>query len=311
MPKNAPSRIRLQVTQLEDRLTPARALPRIMLDSTGLLSIVGSARSDIVRVWRDGSQVVVTQSGRRGGEQRFQAAGVRRIEFRGGAGNDAFVNETALASTLDGGAGRDTLRGGAAADVLLGGAGNDILHGGGGDDFLVGGPGRVARNLLVGEDGIDGFLSVSRRDVIDLGPQTVPEPPAVAFTIAQVTQDVLGLTNAFRAGYGLGALRLEARLTRAAQAHAENMARQGVMAHDLDGKSPGQRATAARYWSRYVGENLAMIPKHLAPGPEAVTGWENSPSHRDNMLDAHYRWLGVGVARGADGYVYVVQMFGG
>src|SRR5262245_46889737 len=167
MPKNVPS-LRPQVTQLETRLTPAQAMPRVMLDSAGLLSVAGTAHTDLVRVWRDGSQVVVTL-GRQGTEQRFAAAQVRRGEVRGGAGTDVCFNETAVAAVLDGGAGNDTLRGGE------------------GDDFLVGGPGRVARNLLLGEGGVDAFWSVSRRDVIDPGPQT-PPPPPVAFTVDQVAQ---------------------------------------------------------------------------------------------------------------------------
>jgi uncharacterized protein YkwD len=310
MPTNTPARVRPQLTQFEDRLTPAQVLPRVSLDSSGLLSVVGTTQPDLVRVWHDGAQVLVTLGGRRGGERRFDAAAVRRVEFRGGAGNDALFNETALASALDGGPGNDLLYGGSAADLLLGGAGDDLLRGGGGDDYLSGGPGRLDRNHLLGEDGVDAFLSVSRRDVIDPGPQTPPSPE-VPFTIDQVTRDVLRLTNEFRTQYRLVALRIDARLSRAAQAHAENMARQGVMDHNLDGITPVQRATAARYWSTYVGENLAMIPTHLPPATEAVVGWENSLSHRDNMLDGNYRWLGVGVARGADGYVYVVQMFGG
>jgi hypothetical protein len=52
--------------------------------------------------------------------------------------------------------------------------------------------------------------------VIDPGPQTAPEPPAVAFTVEQVTQDVLRMTNAFRTRYRLVALRL-VRLTRQRQ----------------------------------------------------------------------------------------------
>src|SRR5262245_16548142 len=102
MPKNIPPCARPQVIPLEDRLTPTQAIPRVMLDSAGLLSIAGTARPDLVRVWRDGSQVVVNLSGRQGGEQRFDAAQVLRTEFHGGAGNDAFFNETATTSLLGG-----------------------------------------------------------------------------------------------------------------------------------------------------------------------------------------------------------------
>jgi Ca2+-binding RTX toxin-like protein len=124
------------VNPLEDRLTPAQAIPRVMLDSAGLLSITGTARPDLVRVWRDGLDVVVTLSGRTGGEHRFNAAEVRRIAFRGGAGNDAFYNETVMTSTLEGGAGHDTLRGGTGR-CPAGRRGDDLLRGGSGVTWPV------------------------------------------------------------------------------------------------------------------------------------------------------------------------------
>src|SRR5262249_44398136 len=43
----------------------------------------------------------------------------------------------------------------------------------------------------------------------------------------------------------------------AARRHAENMARQEKLSHQLDGKGVGQRVAAAGYDYRVVGENLA------------------------------------------------------
>ena len=56
----------------------------------------------------------------------------------GGAGNEIIgLNNSNLASTLDGGAGDDTLWGGSGDDVLIGGAGNDALVGGAGADLFA------------------------------------------------------------------------------------------------------------------------------------------------------------------------------
>src|SRR5262245_54625816 len=96
---------RPQVTQLEDRLTPAALLPRVSLDAAGLLAVVGTARSDVVRISREARQFVVRVGGWSLGEWRFDAALVRRVEFHGGAGNDTFFNDTAVAAIEDGGAG--------------------------------------------------------------------------------------------------------------------------------------------------------------------------------------------------------------
>lgn len=316
MLKRTASRTRLQVTQLEERLTPAVALPRaaqVTLNDSGLLSIVGTPRADAIRVLQEGRDILVVVAGPRGREYRFAESQVRTITFFGGAGNDTFINDTSVSSLLHGGAGRDILQGGSANDTLCGGQGDDVLRGGAGDDELHGGPGRYCRNQLIGGDGIDTAVSLSAFDLIDLGPQTMPvpvvaEPP---FAPDRIAQDIIRLTNDFRAQFRLRALTFDARLTQAAQAHATELARRGLLNHDLDGKGPGDRAVAALYPNRYVGENLARMLNQTDPATATVVGWQNSPSHRTNLLNARYRTIGIGVARAADGWVYLVQMFGG
>ena len=64
---------------------------------------------------------------------------VARLEFRGGAGNDRFVNLTqSCPVTADGWGGSDYLEGGPLADLLLGGDGDDTLVGNGGGDRILG-----------------------------------------------------------------------------------------------------------------------------------------------------------------------------
>ena len=66
---------------------------------------------------------------------------VLSIVASGGPGDDRISNQTAIPSTLRGGAGRDTLIGGPNGDRLLGQAGNDTLDGGTGPDLMDGGDG--------------------------------------------------------------------------------------------------------------------------------------------------------------------------
>jgi uncharacterized protein YkwD len=118
---------------------------------------------------------------------------------------------------------------------------------------------------------------------------------------------LLELTNAERTAAGLPPLRPSARLFAAARVHAANMARQGRLAHDLDGQTPADRVTTAGYpWSR-MGENIGWN----APTPaDAVAGWMSSPAHRANILTREFAEIGVAVVLNAKGEPYWVQVFG-
>jgi len=103
---------------------------------------------------------------------------------------------------------------------------------------------------------------------------------------------VLDEVNRFRAQYALQPLRLNRKLNRAAQAHADDMAARDFFAHETpEGRTPGQRALSAGYRFSVVLENLAggqPTPK------EAVEGWKNSPPHRKAMLDRTVTEAGIG-----------------
>jgi uncharacterized protein YkwD len=105
--------------------------------------------------------------------------------------------------------------------------------------------------------------------------------------------EILRLTNAARAAAGLWALENDARLGRAAQAHAEFLAAGGFLSHGGVGDStPGDRASAAGYvWSR-VGENV--LARTQANAAAAYDQWWQSPGHRDNLLTAAFMHCGLG-----------------
>jgi len=109
---------------------------------------------------------------------------------------------------------------------------------------------------------------------------------------ADFVQQVLNLTNQFRAQNGLAPLRLNAELNAAALAHSKDMALKDYFSHTgKNGSSPGDRLKAVGYESQAWGENIAA---GYSTPEQVVQGWINSPGHRANLLNRSYTELGVG-----------------
>jgi uncharacterized protein YkwD len=116
-------------------------------------------------------------------------------------------------------------------------------------------------------------------------------------SLTTLEQGVLADINAFRAQHGLGALTISPALTDAARQHSRSMATAGYFSHDsADGGVFWRRIQtyypqgSRGYWS--VGENLLWSsPDVDAPG--ALQLWENSPPHRENLLTARWREIGI------------------
>ena len=82
-----------------------------------------------------------------------------------------------------------------------------------------------------------------------------------------------------------------------AQAWAEKLAQEGRLYHST--LSQG----LTKCWTA-IGENAAAAPS-VAMAEQILM---NDPAHRENILATRWNAVGVGVARGANGY-YVVQVF--
>ena len=127
-----------------------------------------------------------------------------------------------------------------------------------------------------------------------------PAPAAAqsAQSSSSVTVESFGeALSAFRAQAGLGAVREDALLHRAAQAYAEDMARHGYFSHTgRDGGNVATRARAAGCRSRgYFAENIAWGQD---TANDSFQGWAASPGHRANMLGPRYKVYGLGQAGG-------------
>jgi len=113
--------------------------------------------------------------------------------------------------------------------------------------------------------------------------------------------------NATRASNGRVPLAYNPVLARAAQTHAELMAKKGELSHELGG-TLRERVTAVGY-SGAVGENLAGGQDTLE---DAIKGWLESRPHRNTLLNPKFTEFGFGVAEGGGEYeIYWAMIFGG
>ena len=105
-------------------------------------------------------------------------------------------------------------------------------------------------------------------------------------------QKVLDLTNGHRRQAGLKPLRLNEKLSSAAQAHSESMADDDFFSHTgQDGSTPFDRIRSEGYQYKTAAENIAAgysTPKSV------VNAWMNSPGHRGNILNGNFREIGIG-----------------
>jgi uncharacterized protein YkwD len=135
---------------------------------------------------------------------------------------------------------------------------------------------------------------------------------------AAMTQRVLELINEARgrkrrcggeAYQAAGRLTLVPTLSKAALAHARDMAAHSFMGHKgSDGSSPAQRATRAGYSWRSVAENVAS---GSATPEQAVQDWLASPGHCANLMSATYSETGIAVAVDPESsaVIYWAQVF--
>lgn len=136
-------------------------------------------------------------------------------------------------------------------------------------------------------------------------------PDVLGISSALSQQDLISLTNAERVKHGLAPLSEDARLNAAAVAKAQNMFEENYWAHYApSGKDPWVFINGAGYKFTYAGENLA---RNFYNSSDVVNAWMASPTHKDNILNSHYRNIGIAVVEGklnGQDTILVVQEFG-
>lgn len=104
--------------------------------------------------------------------------------------------------------------------------------------------------------------------------------------------EVFTLVNEIRTQNGLEKLLWSPELSRAGRRHAEDMSLRNFFNHiNLDNQSPFDRMRSYEITYMYAAENIANA--YDSP-QEAIDGWMNSDSHRENILNPEFKKIGVG-----------------
>ncbi len=145
----------------------------------------------------------------------------------------------------------------------------------------------------------NGFIAVVLAALVGCGSSLSPSASVQPVSQAQSpdSSSYTQLVNNFRTNQGAGTVRQSAVLTRAAQAHAEDMERRGYFSHSSVGGPNGNtlmaRATSAGCNMRAGAENIAQGQRSEQ---DVFVAWQNSPGHRANLLGRAYTEYGLGRA---------------
>jgi uncharacterized protein YkwD len=121
--------------------------------------------------------------------------------------------------------------------------------------------------------------------------------PAPGVTLDSEEAAFLDLLNAYRSANGTGPLTVDAELRSAARWMAEDMATNDYFSHtDSLGRDTFTRMDAFGYsYNTWRGENLAAA---VETAQAAMDIWKGSSGHNSNMLNPHYRAVGIARAYG-------------
>lgn len=101
--------------------------------------------------------------------------------------------------------------------------------------------------------------------------------------------------NRYRKSKGLKPLKLDAELTTAARAHAKDLAKWDRISHyGSDGSNPWDRVKRAGYNAKLAAENVGT---GQASFEEVMKGWQDSPGHNKNLLQAEAHHMGIALVQ--------------
>jgi uncharacterized protein YkwD len=125
---------------------------------------------------------------------------------------------------------------------------------------------------------------------------------------------VLRFTNEERSQRGLAPFQPSAVLAFIAQVHSENMCEKRIMENDSISFPDGWKNLNERLGLFNLGtgsENIASLtvqqPEKLAR--QLVSSWMNNPTHRDNIVNPGWLYIGIGVCPCSGGVAYATQVF--
>lgn len=105
-------------------------------------------------------------------------------------------------------------------------------------------------------------------------------------------------------------LQWDPQLAAVALKHSEEMAETGQFSHrGMDGSMPVDRVSKAGIRWLATGENIAKADTVFQAEALFMNEPKFQPNHRGNILGSKYNRVGIGIARGSDGSLYITQEF--
>jgi uncharacterized protein YkwD len=160
------------------------------------------------------------------------------------------------------------------------------------------------------------FLTLALVILVACGPlePATPAPPATppAEVPAELRETEMAITegvNDQRREQGLNPLEHRDDLAAVARSYSERMLEEGFFGHvDPEGEDVSDRVLDAGISFLAVGENLYLGEGPIDHVEASVSGWMQSPGHRQNILREQFSQTGVGMAREGN-QVRVTQVF--
>ncbi len=128
---------------------------------------------------------------------------------------------------------------------------------------------------------------------------------ALAQQAGSAEQELFHAVNQDRRAHGLPSLQWDEALANAARTHAQRMAQQATVSHQL----PGEHNLLTR--ARADGAHFSWISENVDQGPNAKAihqSFMRSPQHHANILDSDMDSIGIGIAE-RNGQLFAVEDF--
>ena len=148
-------------------------------------------------------------------------------------------------------------------------------------------------------------MRIPHRIAVLVAPLILCSAASLAQTTSAAERQLLNAVNQERQAHGLPSLKPDEALANAARHHAQRMAEQGTISHQLPGEpSLSPRAKAAGAHFTWISENVDE-----GPNPAAIhQSFMKSPQHRANIVDPDMDSAGIGVAQ-RNGQLFAAEDF--
>ncbi len=120
-----------------------------------------------------------------------------------------------------------------------------------------------------------------------------------------IEQAILAHINQYRQQHGLSTLVMDARISKEARIHSQEMAKHSIPFGHIRFQTRIKHLHEQIKDSNAGAENVAY---NYRDGADVVKNWLKSPGHKAN-IDGNYTHTGIGIARDSKGKIYFTQMF--